>query len=170
MPIARLSDTFTTFDSKLNPSMRPALKQCQAVASGEAWCALLAGGYGNGKTHLAIAAMQAFGQNRSFFWKVPDFLEWVRERAYGDDKIPVDTLLRSYRDEHFLLVLDDLGAENATDWASEQVYRVLDSRYDLSLPTIITTNQSPDRIDPRIRSRFRAGLIACRGADIRAAR
>lgn len=162
-----MSDTFENFDLALNPGMREACNQCQRLTTGDAWCALLAGEYGTGKSHLAIATINAIGVNNGYFWKVPDFLEWLREKAYGDEKFPIDTLLRGYRGGQFLLVFDDYGTEKATDWASEQLYRVLDSRYDLRLPTIITTNQPVNRIDGRIISRFSEGLVVCRGKDIR---
>src|SRR5690349_9544128 len=75
--------TFDSFDTSRNPEMVAAFERCKAVAAGEAWCALLAGGFGTGKTHLAIAAMHEFsGGNKSYFWKTPDFLEWVRVTAY----------------------------------------------------------------------------------------
>jgi len=39
-----------------------------------------------------------------------------------------------------LLIIDDLGAENNTDWAKEKVYEIIDSRYRDGKPCIITTN------------------------------
>ena len=39
-----------------------------------------------------------------------------------------------------LLILDDLGAERSTDYALEQVYNIVDSRYRAGLPVIYTTN------------------------------
>ena len=171
IPISRLSDSFENFDLKLNPEMKAAYDQCRGIVTGEEWCAILAGNFGNGKTHLGIATINAFGRDQGYFWKIPDFMEWLKERAFGhgeDSGYGLDTLLRGYRTGQFLLVFDDLGAENQTDWASEQLYRVLDARYDLRLPTIITTNQPLSRIDGRIASRLREGLIVCKGKDIRA--
>ncbi len=69
-----------------------------------------------------------------------------------------------------LVVLDDLGTEKMTEWASEQLYRVLDGRYDRGLPTIITSNVQSDSLDPRILSRYAEGLVVCNGKDVRRTR
>lgn len=39
-----------------------------------------------------------------------------------------------------LLIIDDLGAERSTDFALEKVYNVIDSRYRVGKPIILTTN------------------------------
>ena len=41
-----------------------------------------------------------------------------------------------------LLILDDLGAERATDYVVENVYNIIDSRYRSGKPLILTTNLS----------------------------
>ena len=163
---ARAGDTFETFHLKANPGMLKALEQVQRVARGEAKNAVLAGPPGTGKTHLAVAAMNEYGMNRSYFWKVPDFLEWLRMVSYGE-KLGVIRALKSYVEQDFLLVLDDLGVEKETDWVDEQLYRVLDARADGGLPTIITTNRPVNRIDERLLSRYARGLVVCLGKDMR---
>ena len=45
-----------------------------------------------------------------------------------------------------LLILDDLGAENSTDWAKEKIYEIIDSRYRDGKPLIITTNLTLDQL------------------------
>ena len=52
------------------------------------------------------------------------------------------------------LVLDDLGTQNATPWAEEKLYQILNHRYINRLPTVITTNQEFAEIEGRIRSRL----------------
>ena len=162
VPPSRREDTFDSFDLKRAPEMREAYEQCRQVSSGEAWCAFLLGGPGNGKTHLAIAAMG--GVDTAQFWKVPDFLAFLRSRIDTGD---VEKMVETYRSAGFLFVLDDLGTENPTDWANEQLYRMLDRRSDQHAPKIITSNQPHTSIDERLRSRFREGYVACGGKDQR---
>ncbi|MHB1384000.1 MAG: ATP-binding protein, partial [Bellilinea sp.] len=50
--------------------------------------------------------------------------------------------------------LDDLGTQSATPWAREKLYQLLNHRYNAKLPTVITTAQRLDEIDPRVRSRM----------------
>lgn len=169
IPINRLSDSFDNFDPAINPQTKAALKLCRSVAAGRSWCALLAGDVGTGKTHLAIAALNAWAAEHGtgYFWKVPAFLQWVRNMAF-DEGQGVAEVTDGYRNGQALVVFDDLGTENQTDWAAEQLYLVLDSRYDLRLPTILTTNRDLNRLDARIVSRFREGLAICEGRDVRA--
>lgn len=45
-----------------------------------------------------------------------------------------------------LLIIDDLGTERDTNYAMEQVYKVIDDRYKNNLPMIITTNLSVNEL------------------------
>ena len=43
-------------------------------------------------------------------------------------------------DEYDLLIIDDLGVERSTEYAMEQMFFIIDSRYRSRRPMIITTN------------------------------
>lgn len=45
-----------------------------------------------------------------------------------------------------LLILDDLGAERSSDYMLEQVFNVIDARYQVKKPLILTTNLSIEKI------------------------
>ena len=53
-----------------------------------------------------------------------------------------------------LLILDDLGAHNSTPWAQEKLFQIINHRYNNRLPTVVTTNQRLEELDPRIASRL----------------
>lgn len=166
IPTKRLTDRFENYHPERD-GMQEALQLVKDVADGKAWCCALLGDGDLGKTHLAIAAMHAFhdgGLLRSVFWTVPDFLEWLRVRRYGQDRQErsIMDIASAYLEQDILLVLDDLGTENATDWAYEQLYRVINARRDNQLPTIVTSNLGLDALDKRLLARLKPGLVVCR--------
>jgi len=116
---------------------------------------LLLGSYGVGKTHLA-AAIANFAVSvgvPTLFLTVPDLLDWLRY-AYGSEEVDFETRFEEIRNIR-LLILDDLGTQNATPWAEEKLYQIFNYRYVNHLPTVITTNQKLDDIEGRIQSRLR---------------
>src|SRR3990167_11178117 len=169
VPKFRADNTFASFDVGRSPKMAGAKARCALVATGEAWCAFLYGPPGTGKTHLAVAVLNA-SSTRGVFWKVPAFLSFLRghlRQEMSDDPpaFALETLITNYTGG--LVVFDDLGTENPTDWANEQLYRILDGRYERRAPTVITSNVASARIDQRIWSRYREGLVVCEGEDVR---
>ncbi len=116
---------------------------------------VLKGGYGCGKTHLAAAIANARSVEGQpvLFVNTPDLLDHLRA-TYG----PAST---SSYDERFeqvrsapLLILDDLGTQNNTEWAQEKLYQIFNFRYNGRLPTVVTTNEGLEDIEIRIRSRM----------------
>jgi len=119
----------------------------------DGWLVLI-GPYGCGKTHLAVAIANAQIAAGALFVNVPDLLDHLRASYSPDAREGYDERFATVRDAP-LLTLDDLGTENATTWAVEKLYQILNHRYNLRLPTIITTNNNLDNLDARIRSRMR---------------
>ena len=115
---------------------------------------LLQGGYGCGKTHLAAAiANFAVGMGvPTLFLTVPDLLDSLRF-AYSAEDTTFEERFDQIRNAK-LLVLDDFGTQNATGWAQEKLFQIINYRYINKLSTVITTNLSLDEIEPRIRSRL----------------
>ena len=115
---------------------------------------MLQGGFGSGKTHLA-AAIANFAVSMgvpTLFLTVPDLLDMMRF-AYGSADTSFEDRFNEIRGAS-LLVLDDLGTQNATPWAQEKLFQILNYRYINKLPLVVTTNLTLDEIEPRIRSRL----------------
>ena len=50
--------------------------------------------------------------------------------------------------------MDDFGTHNATPWAQEKLFQILNYRYINKLPLVVTTNLPLGQIEERIRSRL----------------
>lgn len=115
---------------------------------------ILVGSYGSGKTHLAAAiANQAIQAGTpTLFLTVPDLLDWLRS-SFSNTDASFEQRLEEIRSIP-LLVLDDLGTQNATPWAEEKLYQIINHRYTHHLPLVVTTNVALSELDGRISSRM----------------
>ena len=119
----------------------------------EGWL-LLQGGYGCGKTHLAAAiANSAVGMGvPTLFLTVPDLLDTLRF-SFDSEDTNFEQRFDEIRNAG-LLILDDFGTQNATAWAQEKLFQIVNYRYINRLPLVVTTNLDMDDIEARIRSRL----------------
>jgi DNA replication protein DnaC len=131
-----------------------ALETCEDFARLQKGWLLLEGGYGCGKTHLAAAIANHAVNNGvpTLFITVPDLLDSLRF-AYADPETTFEQRFEEIRNAH-LLILDDFGTQNATAWAQEKLFQIINYRHINKLPTVITTNLMLDEIEGRIRSRL----------------
>lgn len=154
--------TFETFkvegrlglpESQIN-SLKSALSLASIYAHEIKNWILFTGTYGCGKTHLAAAiANFAVGYGvPTLFLTVPDLLDWLRF-AYDSPDSSFEERFNEIRNIR-LLVLDDLGTQNATPWAQEKLFQILNHRYINHFATVFTSNQQLDDIEGRIRSRL----------------
>jgi DNA replication protein DnaC len=136
----------------------------------------LIGGYGTGKTRLALSIgssiLQKYGveSNREIdfiviYRQVSDLMNELR-RGFKDDTV-YDLLDKCKMAK--LLILDDLGAEKPTEYVTQTIEEIIDYRYIRESYTIITSNKQS--FSPRIASRIsdtRIGqVIQITGEDYR---
>lgn len=117
---------------------------------------LLYGSVGSGKSSMAAAILREIDSRYGYlgrWYSVPDLL--ARYRATMDeDAKETAAQVASELNLAPLVVLDDLGTENGTGWAYEQVYLAIDRRYGALKPLIVTSNVPPEQMEPRIASRL----------------
>ena len=111
--------------------------------------AYIFGASGLGKTHLAIGLLKKRMERgrTGLFVVVPELMESLRRclREGGDD---FEILQALYNVD--CLVLDDLGAEKATEWVAERLYLVINQRYLSNSMTIITSNCTLQEVKERL--------------------
>ena len=133
------------------------------------------GGNGTGKTTLAMLISQtALDAGHSVaIYSLPRLLAEIRATFENDSEGSyVDFLDRLAQVD--LLHIDDVGAEKTSPWVLEQLYAIVNARYEDERAILITTNLSLDelaeQITPRTVSRLKemCEVLPLYGADARA--
>lgn len=123
----------------------------------------LHGAVGTGKTHICWAIKKHYEVPQSMryihLWNVVDLMHEIRsdfDRDSYSKRRPEEDLCDT--ENRRLLILDDIGAEKATDFVAETLYRIVNHRYVHMLPTIFTSNctiqELADKIGERSASRI----------------
>jgi DNA replication protein DnaC len=116
------------------------------------------GDVGTGKTTLAmLVSKAALEAGRSVaIYSLPRLLNLLRE-SMGSDAGKLDLLDRLTAVD--LLHIDDLGAENRTDWVLEQLYSIVNARYEAQRAIVATTNLMPDELSEALGARTVSRLV-----------
>jgi len=137
-------------------------KEIEDFASGEPRKPSLAilGVPGMGKTHLAIAiGWDWLEQGRTvLYYHVADFLNTLRD-GFKRGAVDAYSSKIAFAKNCSLFILDDLGTERQTEFATEQLDLVIDHRYVNKKSLIVTSNLAMDELPPRIADRLTEGLL-----------
>lgn len=117
---------------------------------------------GSGKTFLACClagSIQLKHRKTVKFVSVVEYLQAVKETFKQGPEIP--SRITGYMNCD-LLILDDLGSEKTSDWADQELFRLIDNRMSEGKPLIITSNVPIDELkcDDRISDRLMAICIS----------
>lgn len=134
----------------------------------------LLGKTGVGKTHVSLAIAKAVAERgyTAAYGSLLNYLRIIEKEHFGRSENPeTDTMQVLINTD--LLVLDDLGSEFRTSFYESAVYNIINSRINLGLPTIISSNLSTaelqknynDRIISRIFGVFNTLMFV--GEDVR---
>lgn len=116
----------------------------------------LMGDTGTGKTTLAmlVSKLAIEADHSVAIYSLPKLLARIRrtyEGAAGEDSY---TEFFDRLASVDLLHLDDLGAEKSSEWVLEQLYSVLNQRYEDQRSVVVTTNLSQEHLEEQLGSRI----------------
>jgi len=121
----------------------------------------LTGGTGTGKTTLAMLVSKAAldASHSAAIYSLPKLLARIR-RTYdsepgGDSYLSFFERLTSVD----LLHLDDLGVEKRSDWVLEQLYAIVNERYEAQRSILVTTNLNEPELEEQIGERTVSRLL-----------
>src|ERR1700691_3782262 len=132
------------------PGAHPSLEEAHFIASGFAQKCdprgdkglLIIGRIGAGKSHLAVGILKDLIVHRGIPCIFYDYRELLKEIQNSYNSTVQTTELDVLRPvfETDVLVLDELGAVKPTEWVWDTVSLILNTRYNDTRTTIITTN------------------------------
>jgi len=118
------------------------------------------GSVGSGKTYELISALMAYNDVKgqygyAQFNTFGEIMRKIRTASYnGEYEEKYDIYKRCE-----LLVIDDFGVENKTEFSLEFVYNIINDRYNNCLPMLISTNLTSEEITAQYSQRITSRLI-----------
>jgi DNA replication protein DnaC len=112
---------------------------------------LFTGQVGSGKTYLACCIANELIRKGQLllFSVVPDLLDQIRatyDSWKNNEDVTESEIVETARRVP-LLILDDLGAHNYTEWTRNKIYSIINYRLNHRLPVIATTNISLEDLE-----------------------
>jgi len=121
---------------------------------------LLEGEAGRGKTHLASAIANELLEKEVdvLFMVVPEFLDALRFSYNNENSASEEELIKRAQTAQ-VLILDDLGAHNFSQWTRGKIFNLINYRLNHQLPCVITTNLSIDEMNEEIGRRTVSRIV-----------
>lgn len=149
VPARFLGRTLASFKAE-TPEQKRALSVATEFASNWAntkrqgsWL-VFSGQPGTGKSHLAIAILQALMPARmGRYMTCMELIQSIRSTWRKDSEVSESQVVNELASTP-LLVLDEIGVQNGTDSEMLHLFDVLDKRYRDLMPTILLTNRNKE--------------------------
>ena len=109
------------------------------------------GAAGNGKTFLVCGVGNALLANgyKVKFISTTSLHNTYKSLMNAENTFEAYTFIEELSEFPGLLILDDIGTEVSTERVNETMYTIVNTRYDLKLPTLFTSNFSIEKLVAR---------------------
>lgn len=154
-------DTADENEASPRETMQKNLEYCKMFAenfSGKEKGIFMIGDTGLGKTHLSLSISNVIIE-KGFcvvYVSVPELIRKIQNEQYN--RAEGDSLSLAMSCD--LLILDDLGAENSTDWCVSMLYEIINTRQNHGAPMIINTNLTPYELSERYQDRLSSRMLS----------
>lgn len=159
---------FEMFNPTLVKNGQQALETSQAFVDDQLpeYFLTLQGNNGTGKSHLLQASAKVALDNGILVKYVytPRFLDRLRKTFNDNAEADYAHIFDQYQTPG-LLLMDDLGAGRYTDWAVEQVEKLVEARYQDQRKTAFATNLGEDEIAERLGYRVADRIFGYRSGE-----
>lgn len=136
-------------------------KEYAAHFSANAPSLFLLGKTGTGKTHISLSIAKEVSKlgYTAAYGSLLNYLRAIEKEHFGRSENPdTDTLQVLISTD--LLILDDLGSEFRTGFYESALYNIINSRINLGLPTIISSNLSVQELQKNYNDRIISRLFS----------
>lgn len=151
--------------------------------SGEKEGLFIHGKAGTGKTHVAVALIQArllkvkanheihesadVDKPDMVFISMVDLLLEIKACFREGAEVSEEAVIDKYTNIPYLTI-DDLGAEKTTDWVLQTLHTIIDRRYRNMQKTVITSNLTLEEIASKIGDRIASRIVGmCRVIELK---
>ena len=151
----------TSYDRSPREVMTDILGVCKEYAESfdiKSPSLLLQGNTGLGKTHLSLSIVgTVINKGYSVLYNsAQNFFRELHNEHFGKSNTAAYEAMMLECD---LLVIDDLGAEFITSFTTAALYNIINTRINMGLPTIISTNLTLTEIEKTYSNRISSRLI-----------
>jgi len=155
----------TSYEKLASDSREKGLRFVAAMVEGktQAKGLFFTGPVGSGKTHLAAACANELMERciDVLFLVVPDFLDDIRA-SYGTQGEGSEAAMIRRAKSATVLVLDDLGAHNFSQWTQDKLFSLVNYRLNQQMPIVVTSNLTLNQLEEVVGQRTTSRLVeAC---------
>lgn len=118
------------------------------------------GEVGTGKTHTAFGLLHLAEEMklRAKIWNTSELFAEIK-RDFDRDRWNKNHTAEDLREYKGVLILDDFASEKPTEWLIDQLYLIINARYNEMLPIVFTSNLNVQEVAEKLGDRVTSRIV-----------